>query len=330
MDKIINYLKLTPQQQSSKTIDNSKLYYELKTEINLIILNYLIYEGYINSSKSFANELGLSFIFDDDDIDTDTFDDGTDTLDDSFFDCESMFDLNTIDLNIIQTYNKLIKQKTTSSNSDLLSIDKFQKLTIGLKSITKRNEIKLLILNGDIEHCIKLINLNYPTLFEKNQYIYFKLLHQNLIEIIRTQIMNPINEQLFLGNVLKFINLHLSSIKILNNAKFIKELELTMALLCFGNQLNETKNTKLKVPFKLKSLLNLKNRKIVANLVNKSILLNLNNKDIESDDDNDNNDDNNTNLNNYNNVKLHQLIKLLIWSFDCDSDKLKNWFDEFI
>ncbi|OWB79228.1 hypothetical protein B5S32_g3442 [[Candida] boidinii] len=96
---------------------------------------------------------------------------------------------------------------------------------------------------------------------------------------------NENDEKLFLKKLLLFIKNKLSTSKILQNESFIKELELTMTLLCFGNQLISSNNStttttptkKFKLPFKLKHLLNLKLRKEISDLVNKSILINLNN-----------------------------------------------------
>ncbi|GME79074.1 unnamed protein product [Ambrosiozyma monospora] len=42
--------------------DKKPEYYKLRNEINLMVLNYLISEGYENATRDFATELGLDFV----------------------------------------------------------------------------------------------------------------------------------------------------------------------------------------------------------------------------------------------------------------------------
>ncbi|GMF01589.1 unnamed protein product [[Candida] boidinii] len=207
--------------------------------------------------------------------------------DEELYNVDEFFTSDKINSNINKQYEYYLSKNLNSSYISNLSIDKFKRIIFGLNTIKLRNKIKINILNGNIDESINLINSNFPNLFEKNQFIYFKLNHLKLIEMIRNHFMNnnENDEKLFLKKLLLFIKNKLSTSKILQNESFIKELELTMTLLCFGNQLISSNNStttathtkKFKLPFKLKHLLNLKLRKEIADLVNKSILINLNN-----------------------------------------------------
>ncbi|GME83005.1 unnamed protein product [Ambrosiozyma monospora] len=325
--------------------DKKPEYYKLRNEINLMVLNYLISEGYENATRDFATELGLDFVVhemdaqktvdfgleagveDNDDDDNDevmdvggkemekmsgsdlmSIDDNNSNYDDNDkddsgdfdeldFDVEKYFQPESIDKNIELNYksildennddvsgkdknsNKVIKKSGTLSDLEErgISLEKYKKLTEGLSNIKIRNQIKLLILKGEIESATEIIMESFPMLLVNNDLVYFRLLHLHLIEMIRRNIeqkttngSNPGQEREFLNGVLKFINDKLSTLAILQNKRFIKELELTMALLCFGNQLTE--NPK-KIPLRLKKLLDLKLRNKVANLVNKAIIV---------------------------------------------------------
>ncbi|ESX02079.1 hypothetical protein KL918_003622 [Ogataea parapolymorpha] len=255
---------------------------ELMSKVDHLVLNYLIYEGYINAARDLAKELGFDFISDA--LEKDVLLQPIETSElgpDDDFDVEAFFSANEIQKNIYDSYKQLIGHYDEDPGHDLAF---YKRLSFGLSSIKSRNEIKLHILNGQIEEAVVLINKNFPSLFEKNQFIYFKLLHLNLIEIIRTQFAGPpekcLDEKQFLDRVLHFISSKLSTLKILQNKDFVQELELTMALLCFGKRLRQPDMEG--VPVKLKSLLNLKVRGKVADLVNKSILLNVNNCDLDA------------------------------------------------
>ncbi|KAG7834143.1 hypothetical protein KL943_003439 [Ogataea angusta] len=255
---------------------------ELMAKVDHLVLNYLIYEGYINAARDLAKELGFDFISDA--LEKDVLLHPIETPElgpDDDFDVEAFFSANEIQKNIHDSYTQLIGHYDDDPSHDLAF---YKRLSFGLSSIKARNEIKLHILNGQIEQAVVLINRNFPSLFEKNQFIYFKLLHLNLIEIIRTQFAGPpekcLDEKHFLDRVLQFISSKLSTLKILQNKDFVQELELTMALLCFGKRLRQPDMEG--VPAKLKSLLDLKVRGKVADLVNKSILLNVNNCDLDA------------------------------------------------
>ncbi|GMG40321.1 unnamed protein product [Ambrosiozyma monospora] len=331
--------------------DKKPEYYKLRNEINLMVLNYLISEGYENATRDFATELGLDFVVhemdsqktvdfglqagvqnsdNDDEVmdvggkemekmsgsDLMSIDDGNsngnseigfgddnDEEDDSGdydeldFDIEKYFEPESIDKNIELNYKSILDEnnddgsgkdkengkvtKKSGTLSDLeergISLEKYKKLTEGLSNIKIRNQIKLLILKGEIESATEIIMDSFPMLLVNNDLVYFRLLHLHLVEMIRRNIeqkttkgSNPDQEREFLNGVLKFINDKLSTLAILQNKRFVKELELTMALLCFGNQLTE--NPK-KIPLRLKKLLDLKLRNKVANLVNKAIIV---------------------------------------------------------
>ncbi|CDK24601.1 unnamed protein product [Kuraishia capsulata CBS 1993] len=250
--------------------------------INHLILNYLIVEGYENATLKFGKELGFDFI-------------------EQFLDSDRVVAATGVepasqdeDLDIQAEADRLFsKENITNRLKDLerdlpetgLSRDALGRLTLGLSTIKTRNRIRSNILGGRIAETIVLINEHFPTLFEKNQFIYFKLLHLNLIEMIRSHHKDPAHstedEKVFLDEILRFIKEKLSTVKILQNKTFIKELELTMALLCFSDQMGRD-SAPVRMPQKLRALFDLKLRKEVGTLVNKSILINLNNEDINN------------------------------------------------
>lgn len=254
-----------------------------RNEINLLILHYLIYEGYVNAAGDFAKELGFKQISKQ--LQGETPDPiAEDAYDDSDFD-EKDVDSKYLDVGTFFTEESLRKDYEQAldeigchdEDAPTLTIDKYRRLTSGLPTIKSRNEIKLLILNGKMDEAIELINQKFPSLLESNQYIYFRLLHLDLIEKIRTHFNtdhDTESDKQFLADVLEFIRTKLSAPNVLQSKKFLKELEFTMALLCFGDKLKCADDSS--VPKKLRDIVDPKVRSIVANLVNRAIIIHSN------------------------------------------------------
>ncbi|ODV96609.1 hypothetical protein PACTADRAFT_74242 [Pachysolen tannophilus NRRL Y-2460] len=319
---------------------NKKLTREIhnRLKLNLLILNWLINECYENAVENFSKEIGLDLSdysrdkkFDEENNDgntdlkdiemvdykgtkisnknkvssiaTSAFEEVGNEEEEADDDDDSFFSLDHSVSSTVQSSNKSIPIIDPNLNK---FVDKnvLDKLFIGLETIKSRNQIKLSILSGNIEKTIDLINLKFPTLFDKNQFIYFKLLHLNLIEIIRLQVLKKskaINlskdelekdEKIFLNKVLSFIKEKLSNVRMLSSKPFLKDLELTMALLCYTDEFakimsksndisssSSSSSSSVKIPSKLKKLFDLRLRRHVANLVNRAILLNITNGD---------------------------------------------------
>lgn len=144
------------------------------------------------------------------------------------------------------------------------------KLVRGFSTIQKRKEIKGLILRGDIEEAIQKTNEYFPTILDQNNLLHFYLLRLNLTELIRnhkfnTNLNDMEEEKEFLNRVLTFVREHLIS-KVADSFKLLKELEITMSLLCLDF------NKPQQLPDELQSLFNLQLRNQCYRLVNKEIL----------------------------------------------------------
>lgn len=160
---------------------------------------------------------------------------------------------------------------------------------LGLKSIDKRNEIKSLILDGELESAINKVNLWYPDLLETNEYLYFKLLLLSLIEMIRGSIGSAAPQggaqgnaqgsaqeassagqrEEFIMQVIDFTKEKLTN-KAIKNKLFMEELELIMTLLLYSNLDGDCD---YEIPKKLSYLLELKLRREISDLVNKAVLI---------------------------------------------------------
>ncbi|CAM9018187.1 unnamed protein product [Wickerhamomyces anomalus] len=240
-----------------------------------------------------------------------------------------------------------LNNKGTKQDDDEDEVNPLQKnLLMGINSIKIRNEIKLNILNGEVQLAINKLNLNYPDLLEQNNFLHFKLLLLNLIEMIRNNNEDSKNDdnnqELFVMNIIKFAQDKLTN-KAIKNVKFMEELELTMTLLLYSNN-------KDLLPAKLNELFEFKLRRDIADLVNKSILVKDSNNLIDLNykkkfyevkhEDNDNNNGNNEVNNDVDEISiddndedddglnshiidsnLKKMIKLWIWSENKAFDK---------
>jgi hypothetical protein len=248
-----------------------------KPELNQLVLNYLIFEGYESTAVKFAKEIGI--------------------------DLES---------------------------SDNIAYD-------GITSIEFRKEIKLSLLNGDIQLVIDKLKFEYPDLLEKNQFLHFKLLLLNLIEMIKShneenRTVDSGDKDEFILSIIDFARKKLAN-KALKNSKFMEELELTMTLLLYSN--NEQNE---KLPDKLKELLESKLRKDIAGLINKAIILenvphlldfNTEDQDNSTEDRNDDESENFYHNNQLIDSNLKKLIKLWLWGENQLGDYKEGEFKKF-
>jgi len=110
--------------------------------------------------------------------------------------------------------------------------EKFQQETgtdpgIDLKTITNRMAIRTAIQRGEIEEGIDKVNNLNPEILDTNPQLIFHLKQQQLIELIRKGLIDE---------ALQFAQEELAH-RGEENAAFLEELEKTMALLAFENQL---------------------------------------------------------------------------------------------
>jgi len=64
--------------------------------------------------------------------------------------------------------------------------------TKNVDTLEQRNVIRNAIITGDLENAIKMIQELAPTLLSNNKKLQFKLLRQQLVELIRNKFINNI------------------------------------------------------------------------------------------------------------------------------------------
>lgn len=120
-------------------------------------------------------------------------------------------------------------------------------------TLEQRNEIRNAIIIGDLETALKLINQITPNLLNSNQKLQFKLLRQQLVELIRNKEVEK---------VLSFAQTNLADKCANIPPELFTKLEQTYALLAFDNPENS--------PFG--NLMSLNQRNMLAYEVNEAIL----------------------------------------------------------
>lgn len=253
-----------------------------KLKIDSLILNYFIQEGYQEAAISFAAETGIELTDKTGQSNIGSIvgrSGNSETIrgGDDFFDqlssITSISDSNFTDL--INVYF-LSKSKLPSKSATNLSMAILGNPSTGYSTINQRKQIKLLILKGSITEAIQKINEYFPTILDTNNLLYFKLLRLNLIEMIRShkldQHITNEKEKVFLSDILAFVRENLIN-KVIHLTKLLKELEITMLLLCFNfdpklKDITEQKD----LPEELRNLFNLSLRNQSYGLVNKAIL----------------------------------------------------------
>ncbi|RLV90699.1 Glucose-induced degradation protein 8 [Spathaspora sp. JA1] len=244
-----------------------------KDKIDQLILNYFIQEGYQEAAISFSKELNIDI--------TKTTTTPSTIKENSFI--HQLSRINKLDENefsdvAIDYFNSVsdLNPPPVGGNGSGSRLDHMggSKLVAGYSTIIPRQEIKLLILKGSITEAIKKISEHFPTILDVNNLLHFKLLRLNLVEMIRNHKLNNMNqdERQFLDDILTFVRENLIN-KVSNSFKLLKELEITMSLLCFNfdptvANIEDQKD----LPQELRNLFNLSLRNQCYRLVNKAIL----------------------------------------------------------
>lgn len=250
-----------------------------KQRIDQLILNYFIQEGYKEAAITFAREINVDL--------------AKDIKDPAITDPSSLAFLNKLSPDNLQDKEKFLKLinnnsiKQDSTFPDLVAT-KHKKVSKGYSTINERREIKYLILRGVITDAIRKISQYFPSVLDSNNLLHFRLLRLNLIEMIRTHKLNNPDgnteiERQFLNDILKFVRQNLIN-KVTKSFKLLKELEITMSLLCFNFDPNvKSIEDQKDLPEELRSLFDLSLRTQCYRLVNRAIL-NLNKENSYQDD----------------------------------------------
>lgn len=249
-----------------------------KSELNSLIMNYLIVEGYQSAALKFSREADIPIassmslannITDNDDADKPPPGAGLD-----------FYDLDDAASQGINNDN----DNNNNGASPTSLYYRQQPPLFSLDSVHDRMVIKSLILTGSIQQAIEKINDVDPELLDTNAALHFSLLRLQLIELIRaanttrlkaqkasssqpgaTPLDDPIirtDDLALIQPALDFAASHLAR-RAPGNPKFLEHLEQTMALLCFPPD---------KLVPQLQDLMDPKMRKLVAQEVNTLLL----------------------------------------------------------
>ncbi|CAK7894409.1 hypothetical protein CAAN1_02S05952 [[Candida] anglica] len=241
-----------------------------KYKIDNLILNYFIQEGYQEAAISFAKETGVSLGISEDNAGQSP----SNPLARQLGSIGSISDSQFSEL--IDNYFEEERVKPIHQNKDVGLRTNGKQILSGYSTINHRKEIKLLILKGSITEAISKIGEYFPSILDSNNLLYFKLLRLNLIEMIRNhkldQDISNEKEKQFLNDILTFVRENLVN-KVIHSSKLLKELEITMSLLCFNfdpkiKNIEDQKD----LPEELRHLFNLSLRNKCYGLVNKAIL----------------------------------------------------------
>lgn len=260
-----------------------------KRHIDQLVLEYLIHEGYEGGALAFAEELNLDFqrlSWQQSEIvpnNNNQIDSGQsaqlthqNTLQKNLSDISKLPNHEFSDV-VLNYYNNINYYHNNDNKNEIAASRhrKNTKLTSGYTTISQRQEIKRLILNGEITNAITKISQWFPIILDSNNLLHFKLLRLNLIEMIRNHKFSShleSDERAFLNEILTFVRCNLIN-KISNLHKLLKELEFTMSLLCFRfdpsvKDLSDQKE----LPSELRNFFNINLRNQVFRLVNQEIL----------------------------------------------------------
>lgn len=222
-----------------------------KPQINKLILNFFIREGYKDAALTFAKENNIDLY--------------QDSLDFLSPDSKTLLE-NLTNVTNDKDFIHILENHKCTSKSEINVSDSSN----GFDTINERKQIKYLILQGSIPQAIEKISEYFPSVLDCNNLLHFKLLRLSLIEMIRNHRVNQANdtEKQFLSDILSFVRNNLIN-KVTKSFKLLKELEITMSLLCFDFNSFDVTN---ELPEELSELFDISLRNQCYKLVNREIL----------------------------------------------------------
>lgn len=240
-----------------------------KHKINKLILDYFIQEGFQNAALSFAKETAIKL---------DAKPKGVIQHPFRVLQLVESAKMEPVDFVLaVKRYAELKAQNSGDWQS--FQAESGSEMVKGYSSIEKRKKIKYFILNGDITQAIHVISSYFPTVLDCNNLLLFKLLRLNLIEMIREhkfqterlQQNDAESERKFLEDILLFVRENLIS-KVIHSQELLKELEMTMSLLCFNFDPRKPIEELTDLPEELCLLFDLSLRNECYRVVNRVIL----------------------------------------------------------
>lgn len=252
-----------------------------KQKIDKVILNYFIQEGFQDAAITLSKESGIHL----------KGGNGKWTSQSS-----SARHILTQNHSNVDDFVKAVKRYSEASDAGLswtgneltAAQDGTNERIKGYSSMEKRRRIKYLILKGEITAAIRSISTYFPTVLDSNNLLLFKLLRLNLIEMIRNhkfrseklECDDGAAERKFLEEILHFVRENLVS-KVIHSFELLRELEMTMSLLCFNFDPSRPIDEMVELPDELKQLFDLSLRSECYRVVN-SVILDLETSDIST------------------------------------------------
>lgn len=238
-----------------------------KQKINKLVLNYFIQEGFQEAALSFSREVGI-------DLDPKSAQALPKPCDSLRF----VLQIPAEPVDFVLAIKRFAESKSPAE-LDHIESKAGSDMARGYSLIEKRKRIKYLILKGDITQAIHVISTHFPTVLDSNNLLLFKLLRLNLIEMIREHKLEQDElvkkeadaERKFLDNILLFVREKLIS-KVTHSHELLKELEMTMSLLCFNFNPRKPTEELNDLPEELRQLFDLSLRNECYRVVNRIIL----------------------------------------------------------
>lgn len=195
------------------------LYLDANTLLNHLILHHLIVEGHVHAVELFARELG---------VDLSGYLTPPSNIEVDLLPRIRYSDVQIPDPPVL--YDAIFAE----APGPQLWLDDNPRLEFALRTVHQRNAIRENVVRGDIPKALQLLTQWFPRLLDLLEELHFELLRMNVVEMIRTHTAgNDSQEQEFLGEVLGYVQEHmLEMVQHLDH--LFSKLELTMALLCFG------------------------------------------------------------------------------------------------
>lgn len=180
-----------------------------KSDLDTLVMNYLIIEGYQNTADKFLKEANIN---------------------------RSHQDLHQYQHQHRQQVLEQDQQGPEQEQEQNESMEHMTELVHANEIVGERMEIKSLIHSGKIQDAIERINDVEPELLDINPDLHFMLLRLQLIELIRsvpTTLDSPLTAAQ-INPIMDYASAYLSK-RAMKDPKYLKDLQDTMALLCIRN-----------------------------------------------------------------------------------------------
>lgn len=210
-------------------------FFDLQKDLDYSVLEYLVRMGYAEAAESFSRELGFTKAKGDKDATGGEAAKKGDEVKRAKFVDKDVVMMKKKNKATAKSFGKMGHPVTAEDVSDVL---KRRQARTGIDSVRHRKAVMRLVLAGDVEGALALVDTLWPAFFERRPLVRLRLLHLQAVEMLRAFFAQPepsdAQQKAFFDRFVAFVNTHLADPALLSSNALTAAMEATMGVLVRG------------------------------------------------------------------------------------------------